>query len=257
MSWSCNGLYSGTAASCSATVTPVGACYAQPAGLVSWWKGDDDATDHMGNNNGTLVNGAGFALGGVNDAFSFNGSNQYVLIGTTVPADLQIQNNVTMSAWVYMTNYPASGTYGTVFGSENGSTTSGIGLYIYGGGCNGCSRPAGSLDFDIGKGSAWYSAYTTSQIPLNQWVLVTVVASANQPDQFYYNGVLQPYLAQSGETIWTGTASYTGSAFAIGQTYNESYPFTGLIDEVQIYNAALTTTDVQGIYNAGNAGVCP
>jgi hypothetical protein len=256
MSWSCSGLYSGASASCSATVTPVGACYAQPSGLVSWWKGDDDATDHMGHNNGTLENGAGFALGAVNDAFSFNGSNQYVLIGTTVPADLQIQNNITMSAWVYLTSYPASGAYYTIFGSENGGTTSGVGLYIFGG-SNSSGRPAGSLDLDIGKGSAWYSAYTTSQIPLNQWVLVTVVASANQPDQFYYNGVLQPYLAQSGETIWNGTVSYTGSAFAIGQTYNESYPFTGQIDEVQIYNTALTAAQIQGIYNAGNAGMCP
>jgi hypothetical protein len=224
--------------------------------LVSWWKGDDDATDHMGLNNGTLENAASFALGAVNDAFSLNGSNQYVLIGEPVPADLQIQNNITLSAWVYLTSYPAANSYYTIVGSEN-SSQSGVGLYIYGGGCQGCGRPVGSLDLDIGSGSSWYSAYTTSQLPLNQWVLVTAVASANQPDQFYLNGVLQPYLAQSGETIWNGTVSYNNTWFAIGQSVSSNWAFNGLMDEVQVYNTALTAAQVQNIYNAGNAGVCP
>ena len=73
--------------------------------LVSWWKGDDDATDMMGHNNGTLENGAGFALGAVNDAFSFDGSNQYVLIGEPVPADLQIQNAITPVSYTHLDVY--------------------------------------------------------------------------------------------------------------------------------------------------------
>ena len=117
--------------------------------------------------------------------------------------------------------------------------------------------PPGSIDFDIGNGSSWYSAYTTTQIPLNQWVLVTAVASANNPDQIYYNGVLQPAITPSGQTIWNGTVPYTGTWFAIGQSVAANDPFTDLIDEVQVYNTALSAADVQGIYNAGNAGVCP
>jgi hypothetical protein len=258
--WSCSGQYGGTATSCAATVTVVGACFAQPSGLVSWWKGDDDATDHMGNNNGTLVNGAGFAVGQVNDAFSFNGSNQYVLIGQPVPADLQIQNNFAYSAWIYITSYPSmlGSTWGTIVGSEYGSNHSGIGLYL-GGSVSGSypNVPPGSIDLDIGSGSAWYSVITTTQIPLNQWVLVTATATANSPAQIYFNGVLQPTMTPSGETVWNGTVSYTGSGFGIGQTVNENYSFSGLIDEVQVYNTYLTTAQVQGIYNAGSAGVCP
>jgi hypothetical protein len=260
LNWSCGGQYGGTAASCSATVTPASACYAQPAGLVSWWKGDDDATDHMGNNNGTLENGAGFALGEINDAFSFNGSNQYVLIGQPVPLDLQIQNNFTLSAWIYVTSYPAnvgSGPWQYIAGSE--SSQNGIGLFLAGsvsGSYPGV--PPGAIDLDIGSGSATYSVITKSQIPLNQWVLVTATATANNPAQIYYNGVLQTAMTPSGETVWNGTVGYTtGNAFAIGQYLPANYAFNGLIDEVQVYNAALTTADVQGIYNAGNAGVCP
>jgi hypothetical protein len=256
--WTCNGQYGGTNASCSATVAGGPACYAQPSGLVSWWRGNDDATDHVGSNTGTLENGAGFALGESGDAFSFNGSNQYVLIGEPVPTNLQIQNNITMSAWIYVTSYPAnvgSGPYQTIVGSE-ASNHSGIGLYLDGSiGITGV--PPGSLDLDIGNGSSWYSTYTTTQVPLNQWVLVTITATANHQPNIYYNGVLQPVMSPSGETVWNGTVPYTGSWFAIGQTVSGNYAFNGQIDEVQVYNTALTTAQVQGIYNAGSTGVCP
>ena len=259
-SWTCNGTNGGTNASCSATITPASACYAQPTGLVSWWKGDDDATDHMGNNNGTLENGAGFAVGEVNDTFSFNGSNQYVLIGQPVPADLQIQNNFTMSAWIYVTSYPAnvgSGPWQYIAGSE--SSNNGYGLFLAGavsGSYPGV--PPGAIDLDIGKGSTTYSVLTKTQIPLNQWVQVTATATANNPAQIYYNGVLQPAMTPSGETVWNGTIGYTASSgFAIGQYLSGNYAFNGLIDEVQVYNTALTAAQVQALYTAGNAGVCP
>jgi hypothetical protein len=84
-----------------------------------------------------------------------------------------------------------------------------------------------------------------------------VSASANNPSLVYFNGVQQPTLTPAGETIWNGTVSYTSSWFAIGQSVAANWPFSGLIDEVQVYNTALTATQVQGIYNAGSTGVCP
>jgi len=255
-SWTCNGQYGGTNASCSATVAPGPACYAQPSGLVSWWKGNDDATDYMGLNNGTLMNGGSYALGEVGDAFSLNGNNQFVLIGQPVPASLQIQNNFAMSAWVYLTSYPASGTVTTILGSEDGNTHAGIGLYLDGA-TSMTGVPPGSLDLDIGNGSSWYSTFTTTQVPLNQWVLITVTATANQQPQIYLNGILQSVVSPAGETVWNGTVSYTGSWFAIGQTVSSNWPFAGQIDEVQMYNTYLTAAQVQGLYNAGSTGVCP
>jgi hypothetical protein len=256
--WSCSGQYGGTATSCSATVTPVGACFAQPSGLVGWWKGDDDATDHMGNNNGTLVNGAGFALGQVNDAFSLNGSNQYVLIGSPVPADLQIQNNITLSAWIYPTAYPTTGgssSYGFIVGSQIDGVYGGATLFYAAD--TQTNAPPGHIDFQIGDGSSWHDTYTKTQAPLNQWTLVTATrTSGTATAQIYFNGVAQA--VASPDPVWNGTISYPASDwFAIGQEVNENRPFTGLIDEVQVYNTVLTAAQVQGIYNAGNTGVCP
>jgi hypothetical protein len=258
--WSCNGQYGGTTASCSATVTLPNACYPQQSGLVSWWKGDDDATDHMGLNNGTLENGAGFALGEVRDALSFNGSNQYVLIGQPVPTSLQIQNNITLSAWIYPTAFPTdygSGALGMIVGSQMDGSYGGTTIFFDGrtnpDGYTGI--PTGHIHFQIGDGSNWHSTDTSTQLPLNQWTLVTATRTAGGLPIVYYNGVSQPL--QTGGA-WSGAISYPSSDwFAIGQQVNENRPFTGYIDEVQIYNTALTAAQVQGIYNAGSAGVCP
>ncbi|MGA2086314.1 MAG: LamG domain-containing protein, partial [Terracidiphilus sp.] len=240
----------------SATVTGAPACLAQPASLVSLWPGNDNANDvGPGGYNGTLENGVTYALGEVGDAFSFSGSDQYVLIGQPVPTNLQIQGAISMSAWVYMTALPTS--YATIMGSEDGND--GIGLYIDNAN-NRTDVPPGAIDFDIGNGSGFYSVLTTTQVPLNQWTLVTVTASANNPSLVYFNGVQQPTITPSGETPWTTSTTVpynaSGQWFAIGQSSASNWPFTGLLNDVAVYNAALTSAQVQAIYNAGSGGVC-
>jgi hypothetical protein len=254
--WSCNGEYAGTNASCSATVTGTPACVTQPSSLVALWPGNNNATDYGPNGyNGTLENGVTYGLGEVGDAFSLSGNNQYVLIGQPVPTNLQIQGAITMSAWVYLTALPTSGSFATIMGSEDGYQ--GIGLYIDNSG-NETDVPPGAIDFDIGTGSGYYSVYTTTQVPLNQWVLVTVTASANNPSLVYFNGVQQPTITPSGETPWTSstTVPYTSTWFAIGQSVATNWPFTGLLNDVAVFNAALTPSQVQAIYTAGSGGVC-
>ena len=65
-------------------------CVAAPVDLVSWWPGDGNATDIAGDNNGILTNGATFAAGKVGQAFSFDGVDDYVELGT--PASLMPTN---------------------------------------------------------------------------------------------------------------------------------------------------------------------
>ena len=265
-SWSCNGQYGGQTASCSAQVSTVGApaCNPQQIGLAGWWPGNDNANDLIGGNNGTLMNGVGYALGEVGDAFSLNGQDQYVLIGQPVPANLQIQNAITLSAWIYPTAYPlnlGSGPYGMIVGSQMDENYSGAALFFNAqqdnGGSNGV--PVGSIIFSLGDGGAFYQVATQSQVALNQWTLITATATANKTPQIYFNGVLQPaaYTVSGSGTTWNGTIAYPDSDwFAIGQEVNENRPFTGQIDEVQIYNTALTAAQVQALYNSAATGTC-
>ena len=267
-SWTCNGNYGGTNASCSATITPANACVAAPSGLVSRWPANDNATDIVGGNNGTLENGATYGLGEVDDAFNLtgntsSGSDQYIEInGGTMPASLEIQSNMTLSAWIYPTAYPVDyggGAIGIIAGSQHDGNYAGATLY-YDARVNpdgNQDSPIGHIAFNLGNGSTWYVQDTQTQVPLNQWTLVTGVATAGQQSQVYFNGVLQPSNSGNYTEIWPGTVSYTSTWFQIGQETNENRPFTGLIDDVQVYNTSLTVAQIQAIYNAGNAGVCP
>src|SRR5207244_9320826 len=64
---------------------------------------------------------------------------------------------------------------------------------------------------------------------------------ANEDAKVYYNGELQPLTSLP----WAGSISYSGAWFAIGQQKDIDRPFNGLIDEVEIYNRALTADEIQ------------
>src|SRR5690349_6205755 len=81
-------------------------CAPAPPGLVGWWKGEGDALDSVGANNGVLTNGAGFAPGEVGQAFSFATPNQAVQI-PDAPA-LDPTNALSLEAWILLSSYPAN-----------------------------------------------------------------------------------------------------------------------------------------------------
>src|SRR5215471_5113260 len=75
-------------------------CIAPPAGLVSWWGGDEDSTDLESNNSGTLINGATYAPGFVSRAaFSFEGVNDAVSVGDS--PDLKMTAAMTIECWIF------------------------------------------------------------------------------------------------------------------------------------------------------------
>lgn len=73
-------------------------CTPPPAGLISWWPAEGDATDLTGGNTGTLVGATVFAAGMVGQAFKFGGAtNDAVSVGAA--PNLQLQN-FTIERWV-------------------------------------------------------------------------------------------------------------------------------------------------------------
>jgi hypothetical protein len=58
----------------------IGAAPANAATLKHWWKADNDAVDAVDANNGALVGNTTFTTGALNQAFSFDGSGDYVSV---------------------------------------------------------------------------------------------------------------------------------------------------------------------------------
>src|SRR5262249_44160151 len=79
--------------------TNAGGCAPPAAGLVSWWRGESNALDSVGSNNGVLQGGAAFAAGEVGQAFNFNGTSAYVQVPDA--PNLRFTTAMTFEAWIY------------------------------------------------------------------------------------------------------------------------------------------------------------
>jgi len=72
-----------------------------PADKVSWWRAENNALDSVGGNDGTLQNGATFAAGQVNQAFSLDSAfNQFVRVPGSPSLEPQ---QLTLEAWIFPT----------------------------------------------------------------------------------------------------------------------------------------------------------
>ena len=95
--------------------------------LVAYYSGDNTANDSKGTANGTLVNGATYSTGKINNGFSLDGINDYVSIpnGTFNPTS----GSYAISAWISSTPVAAMRVK-TIFGL-GGFTTNSIVVYLY------------------------------------------------------------------------------------------------------------------------------
>jgi uncharacterized repeat protein (TIGR02543 family) len=216
-------------------------CTQAPSGLIAWWPGSGSANDVIGNNNGALQNGATFAPGKVGTAFSFDGVNDYVLVpdsrgldassGLTIETWLKTSGTADYSRIVSKYNDPAFG------GDNNG----------FGFGFN----TGGTMRCDIGNGFGSYTVALNSTVVANgQWHHAAVVFGSSHAT-VYVDGVAGTPVALTGFAPDTTQPLYLGQDPAVAGRF-----YTGLLDEVSIYNRALSASEVQAIYSAGSAGKC-
>ncbi len=217
-------------------------CTPPPANMVSWYPGDGNANDIQGGNNGTLQNGATFAPGFVNQAFSFDGVDDQV----TVPhnANQNTGSQITIDAWVY----PITNAHGrTIFQKRSSGN---IGGYVL----ESTAQPSGA-----DNGLQWVimigGVYRFVQTPANVLTLGTwqhVAATYNGAVmKVYVNGVEVASRAQ------TGAIDPVTDPVVIGRNVaNPSIAWHGLLDEIELFNRALSQGEIQAIVNAGNAGKC-
>jgi hypothetical protein len=137
---------------------------------------------------------------------------------------------VTLSAWVQPT---ANTPWTTVIMKE---TAGGLAYALYAN--NGVSRPAGYVQI----GGIDRVATGTAVVPTNAWThLAYTYDGANM--RMYVNGVLVRTVARTGNILLS-----TG-ALRIGGNASWGEYFTGLIDDVRVYNRALILAEVQADMN--------
>jgi hypothetical protein len=178
-------------------------------------------------NTGTISGAAWSTQGKTGNALSFDGVNDYVFIGDAAALDV---TRVTLMAWVRPT---ALSDWSTVIMKED---TNQLAYALYA--SENVSRPS----LWVRTGTTDRSADGMSALPINTWShLAATYDGANL--RLYVNGVLVRTRAGTGNiTITSGQLKIGGNA-----VWGEW--FAGLIDDVRVYNRALSQAEVQGDMN--------
>jgi hypothetical protein len=216
------------------TATRLGAlagCVTPPSDMVSWWPGDDNANDIQDGNNGTLQGNITFVPGMVGQAFSSMTPGGDALVGN--PANLQL-STFTFDAWIRLNPATLTG---------NGVAVISYGSGGYGFGVSGPSQCATGQLFLTEVGTS--HVCSTAAISDTNWHHVAVTKSGSTVI-FYLDGV-----AGAPQT-YNPLFSFTTNTVIAGS----DQPDPVLFDEIEVFNRALSQTEIQSIFNAGSAGKC-
>jgi hypothetical protein len=200
--------------------------------LVSYYTGDNTSNDAKGTNNATLVNGATYATGKINGGFSLDGINDYVSIpnGTFNPTS----GSYTISAWMSQ----SSTSYLPVIFGLGGFITNSIVVYLYG----------GLIRFLNSNGATYQLIESPIPSSGSYHHVLCVKDTASNKYYLYVNGSLVAQATISINYVANNLETRIGS---IGDgTYGFS-PFAGIIDEVGLWNRALTAAEATELYNSG------
>lgn len=219
-------------------------CVVPPPGLVSWWRGENNANDSSGTNDGVIISSVYFEPGIDGQCFHFvSGSNPRVRIPDN-PA-LALTNSLTIEGWI-----KANFGYWIL---DRGDDT--IGEVPYGLGFPDLSslRLMFMLHSSINN---WVELVTPSPIPTNTWLHVAATFDGASGDmRIYVNGAI----AAETNTVVRPICPLTGAYPSVGignAAGTAGFPFDGWIDEISLYSRALSQAELQAIYQAGSAGKC-
>ncbi len=218
-------------------------------GLVAYYPFNGTANDYSGNELHGVVYGATLTadrFGNSDSAYSFDGLTNYIKIGDPVPPLLQIQNAISLSAWIYVPRNPY-GDYGFIVGCQSDATMSGITIMFSKTDTNAYTAPAGHVHFQIGDGS-FHESDANAVIPMSQWVHIVATRRATQDAKIYHNAVLQ----SSGGAPWSGAVTYNHGTYAIGTEKGAGRYFLGIMDDIRIYNRELSFSEVKALYHEKN-----
>ncbi|MEM4282757.1 MAG: LamG-like jellyroll fold domain-containing protein, partial [Candidatus Woesearchaeota archaeon] len=219
-------------------------CVTPPSGLLGWWPGDGSAGDLVGVSHGVLQGGAGFGAGVVGEAFSFDGVNDFVDVGTG--AGLRPSGAVSVDAWVKLD--PSQLDYPQVFAVRDaGGSSSGYALYLdwYG------SRATfGVKENGFGWGDCW--ARGGPGLKDGKWHHWAGVYDGSSV-KVYVDGALVGFdnCRNTGIDYGQNPRALIGGHPNVGGSF-----LRGLVDEVEVFGRALGDGEVQAVFAAGGLGKC-
>jgi hypothetical protein len=217
--------------------------YLPTNGLVGWWPFNGNANDESGNGNNGAVNGATLTsdrYGNAGSAFEFNGTNNWIEIGNVLLSP--VYSNHTISLWYKSAQTNTS----AIFTDRDLSLNYKYSMFLNNGNTG---------KFSYGNaGSSTTQYWTSNQNNLNNFIWHNVIVVVNSDSSFiryYIDGSLDLNINSFSTSAWNPFAAATLIGKSICASGSCQY-YLGKIDDIGIWDRALTQQEITVLYNAVN-----
>lgn len=211
-----------------------------PAGLVGWWPLDETsgttATDIISGNDGTYVGDPTPVTGNVAGALSFDGIDDEIFVPSTFP--FHQPDDATLEFWL---NTPATGHQSVFWTRADAEDGNRFHIYI---------NEDSTFGFDYRSPSGELPSLAEAvSIPRNTWTHLAITRTGNVYN-LCVNGVLSASATDPSPDLPTAADWQIAGQGQIDFMYN------GSLDEISLYNRALSAEEIAAIHTAGSAGKC-
>ena len=216
-------------------ISDVSQAQTPPPGLIATYSFDEgsglSANDGSGNAHTGVISGATWTIAGkYGSALSFNGTNSWVTVADA--NDLDLTTGLTLEAWVFPTAAATATTWRNVLIKER----SGGEIYnLYAD--TDTHVPAAYVVRSASPGTS-VGVNGVAQVPLNTWTHLAMTYDTATV-RLYVNGTLVRSSATTGALLTSTGALRIGGNSVWGEF------FQGMLDEVRVYNRALTQAEIQ------------
>lgn len=211
----------------------------QTGDLVAYYPFNSNANDESGNGHHGTVSGAILAedrFGQANRAYYFDGLDDYIRIPNQ--PGLNFQQAMTISFWMKIGQFYDREAYPLSHGNWENRWKVSI--------TNGAARWTVKTNHPVNAGIKDLDAKT--KFVADRWYNISAFYSGAD-FEVYVNGELD------GFSSWAGAILPTAIDLMIGQVLpnNRNYNFNGVLDEVRLYNYALSVAEIKKLYDLGTA----
>ena len=212
---------------------------------MDWYNSTGVFDNSSYNNFGTFYGGLGtdnITTGKYGKALSFDGSNDYISVPPST--SLNITNAITLEAWIKADNWAPSD-YDSPFITKANGTDWGVWNLVHKVNDNQTGKTG--FRFEIVISGTRYKIWSTTQGQTNQWYHLVGTFDGTTM-RLYVNGI------EENSNVTPGSIDTNNLNLQIGKQwwYYSNYSwFNGTIDEVRIYNRALSPEEINASYNNG------
>jgi Concanavalin A-like lectin/glucanases superfamily/Secretion system C-terminal sorting domain len=212
--------------------------YVPKNGLVGYWPFNGNANDESGNGNHGKVSGAILSTdrnGYTNNAYSFNGLDQKIIVSDNDL--LSFSSGIfTLSTWIYIDNKIINSGIICKYGITNN--------FEYNISINGASMIAGQGLSLSGTGNS--GAETPVSNYKNSWHQITYVSNSSLGTKLFIDG---KEVANGSFNTSVSMGNGNGSLyFGMGGGWNQQFYFQGKLDDIALYNRALTQEEITALF---------